>query len=142
MVTKNCSRADCGQENPQTADKFGKNARVKSGLKSECKACCRKYMQNRYFSDPDKAKGASRKWRDANYEKVRLRRAPHSRFKKNQCESCGFSAIDPCQLDIDHIDGDHKNNDPSNLQTLCANCHRLKTKINRDNLSRYKMTVV
>lgn len=25
------------------------------------------------------------------------------------------------------IDGNHKNDAPSNLQTLCANCHRLKT---------------
>jgi 5-methylcytosine-specific restriction endonuclease McrA len=31
------------------------------------------------------------------------------------------------QLDVDHIDGNHRNNNPENLQTLCANCHRLKT---------------
>jgi 5-methylcytosine-specific restriction endonuclease McrA len=37
-----------------------------------------------------------------------------------------------CQLDVDHIDGDHDNNDPENLQTLCANCHRLKTQIQKD----------
>ncbi|OYW72998.1 MAG: hypothetical protein B7Z37_23290, partial [Verrucomicrobia bacterium 12-59-8] len=30
-------------------------------------------------------------------------------------------------LEVDHIDGNHKNNDPSNLWTLCANCHREKT---------------
>jgi 5-methylcytosine-specific restriction endonuclease McrA len=28
---------------------------------------------------------------------------------------------------VDHIDGNHSNDDPSNLQTLCANCHRFKT---------------
>jgi hypothetical protein len=48
--------------------------------------------------------------------------------KGNKCERCDFVPEDPCQLDVDHIDGDHKNNDLSNLQTLCANCHRLKTK--------------
>lgn len=37
-----------------------------------------------------------------------------------------------CQLDIDHVDGDHTNNNPINLQTLCANCHRLKTFLNKD----------
>ncbi|MDP8925444.1 MAG: HNH endonuclease [Actinomycetota bacterium] len=26
-----------------------------------------------------------------------------------------------------HLDGDHGNNDRSNLATLCANCHRLTT---------------
>ena len=48
------------------------------------------------------------------------------------CEVCGFIATNKCQLDIDHIDGDCKNNKFSNLQILCANCHRLKTFLNRD----------
>lgn len=47
--------------------------------------------------------------------------------KKTYCEKCGFVAIHRVQLDVDHIDGDHKNNIESNLQTICANCHRLKT---------------
>ncbi len=47
--------------------------------------------------------------------------------KKTFCESCGFIPEHKCQLDVDHIDGNHKNDDISNLQTLCANCHRLKT---------------
>jgi hypothetical protein len=50
------------------------------------------------------------------------------RFKLDHCERCGFIPEDLVQLDIDHINGDRANNDPSNLQTLCANCHRLKTK--------------
>ena len=52
--------------------------------------------------------------------------------KKAYCESCAFIAIHPCQLDVDHIDGNHFNNDESNLMTLCANCHRLKTQTNND----------
>lgn len=52
--------------------------------------------------------------------------------KGSQCQACGFVAVDRIQLDIDHIDGNRGNNDPSNLQTLCANCHRLKTKRNMD----------
>lgn len=52
--------------------------------------------------------------------------------KKLYCEACGFVAIHRSQLDIDHIDGDHNNNSLNNLQTLCANCHRLKTQTNRD----------
>lgn len=47
--------------------------------------------------------------------------------KKDICEKCGFIPEHVCQLDVDHIDGNHKNDDPSNLQTLCANCHRLKS---------------
>lgn len=52
--------------------------------------------------------------------------------KKDSCERCGFIPEDKVQLDVDHIDGDRSNNDLSNLQTLCANCHRLKTKQNKD----------
>ncbi len=55
-----------------------------------------------------------------------------NQFKDDKCAECGFVAIDPCQLDIDHIDGNYLNNDPSNWVTLCANCHRLKTKRNKD----------
>lgn len=47
--------------------------------------------------------------------------------KGNVCTRCGFIAENPCQLDIDHIDGDRYNNSMENLQTLCANCHRLKS---------------
>ena len=55
-------------------------------------------------------------------------------IRKDHCEHCGFVPLHMCQLDADHIDGNHNNNDPSNLQTLCANCHRLKTWSNRDNI--------
>lgn len=53
-------------------------------------------------------------------------------YKKDKCEKCGFIPIHPCQLDVDHIDGNHSNNNEENLQTLCANCHRLKTQIARN----------
>ncbi len=56
------------------------------------------------------------------------------RFKKDICELCGFKPVNMCQLDIDHIDGNHSNDDLSNLQTLCANCHRLKTFLNKDGI--------
>jgi hypothetical protein len=48
-------------------------------------------------------------------------------LKGSACHFCGFVAVNPCQLDLHHKDRDRHNNDPSNLQTLCANCHRLQT---------------
>ena len=53
-------------------------------------------------------------------------------LKEDKCCRCGFVPEHRCQLDIDHRDGNKQNNDPSNIQTLCANCHRLKTWNNRD----------
>lgn len=52
--------------------------------------------------------------------------------KEKFCQMCGFESLIPQQLDIDHIDGNHTNEDPSNLQTLCANCHRYKTYVSKD----------
>jgi hypothetical protein len=71
-------------------------------------------------------------WSVKHRARTKLRQRPYSVHKKDFCECCGFKAIHPCQLDVDHIDGDHKNNEPDNLQTLCSNCHRLKTWLNKD----------
>lgn len=76
-------------------------------------------------------------WGSKKYIKFRrscqsCRLYPYRQFKKKSCEFCGFVAVNSCQLDVDHIDGNHSNNDESNLQTLCANCHRLKTHMSKD----------
>ena len=63
------------------------------------------------------------------------------RLKKSHCENCGFIALHPCQLDIDHIDGNKRNHNESNLQTLCANCHRIKTHANKDWKHKYDQTM-
>lgn len=47
-------------------------------------------------------------------------------FKGDVCERCLFKAEHSCQLDVHHRDGNFRNNDPANLETLCANCHRLE----------------
>jgi hypothetical protein len=57
---------------------------------------------------------------------IRLRDSPYIAAKGDVCERCGFVPEHPCQLDVHHRDGNHQNNDPSNLETLCANCHRLE----------------
>jgi len=52
-------------------------------------------------------------------------------IKKNnhKCSECGWNKINPntnkCPLEIHHIDGNYKNNNESNLQVLCPNCHSL-----------------
>ena len=41
------------------------------------------------------------------------------RFRSSSCGRCGATA----NLAIHHKDGDWRNNDPSNLETLCGSCH-------------------
>jgi len=48
-----------------------------------------------------------------------------------KCTRCGFEERRACGstiLEIDHVDGNHQNNDFSNLQVLCPNCHALTPK--------------
>lgn len=71
---------------------------------------------------------------------------PHTMARNESCEICGYTpANDPqiieaangdvvelnrhirSQLEVNHIDGDHKNNAPENLQTLCLKDHRIIT---------------
>ena len=45
--------------------------------------------------------------------------------KEHKCECCGLISWNdkPIPLELHHIDGNHYNNDLSNLQILCPNCH-------------------
>lgn len=65
----------------------------------------------------------------ASNRKNRVDRKTHAYRKKKgtTCDRCGFVAEHRTQLDVDHINGDRTDDRDENLQTLCANCHRLKT---------------
>lgn len=48
---------------------------------------------------------------------------------KNKCAKCGWNEMNPhtkkIPLEVEHIDGDYKNNKEENLLLLCPNCHSL-----------------
>ena len=74
--------------------------------------------------------------RNSHIATMQLADRPWKAHKKDHCEECGFVAVWRGQLHVDHIDGNRQNNDPSNYQTLCANCHALKTHRKGDSLNR------
>ena len=47
----------------------------------------------------------------------------------NKCALCGWGEVNKytgmAPLELEHMDGNHKNNRPSNLIILCPNCHSL-----------------
>lgn len=47
----------------------------------------------------------------------------------HECSRCGWKEVNPYSgkipLEIDHIDGDYRNNSEDNLIVLCPNCHSL-----------------
>jgi 5-methylcytosine-specific restriction endonuclease McrA len=48
---------------------------------------------------------------------------------KSKCQLCGWSQVSQSTgkvpLEIDHKDGDYRNNRIENLQLICPNCHSL-----------------
>lgn len=104
---------------------------IKKGSKRGCLEC-RRLKDKRRANKPER----KLKLKEARIKHYRKIRRPYTQYKKDKCELCDFIPVNQFQLDVDHIDGNHQNNDLNNLQTLCANCHRLKTYLNNE--SSYK----
>lgn len=51
-------------------------------------------------------------------------RRKHLQHRGDACDYCGYKPLWLRALDVHHRDGDNSNNDPDNLLTLCATCHR------------------
>ena len=76
----------------------------------------------------------------AGYDKKKSLKDGVKSAKKGYCENvdgrlgyvCTALIMYPGQLELDHIDGNHINNIPKNVQTLCKNCHSYKGYKNGD----------
>lgn len=102
-----------------------KNPQKKVSGKNKYRSICSSCDKNLYSKESSSLKRLKRFQRDN--RKTRIKRGGYRSHKKDYCEKCGFSSKYEVQFDVDHIDGNHNNNEITNLQTLCSNCHRLKT---------------
>lgn len=61
-------------------------------------------------------------------------------IKEYKCEICGGVEWlgKPIPLELDHIDGNHYNNDFTNLRIICPNCHSLTPTNAGKNVGTYK----
>lgn len=68
--------------------------------------------------------------KDSSFQSYRLKRRLFKEgYKKAVCEECGWSEQSPngrVPLELDHINGDRRDNRIENLRILCPNCHSLK----------------
>lgn len=75
-----------------------------------------------------------------NYLEYLNSKHPYRKHRKTYCENIDGRLGIPCtttisilaQLDVDHIDGNARNNKVENLQTLCKCCHTFKTLKEKD----------
>ena len=100
--------------------------RNKAGIPKFASICNTCWRRRRLLLGPLESPHRKLTVEERRVRRMRVRK-DYRKHVGDSCERCGFIALYPCQLDVDHIDDDRTNNDPSNLQTLCANCHRLVT---------------
>lgn len=135
-----CEHPGCQEEQVQSTPNY-----ANSGEPGYRKWCKKHYEQRR-------AKNAGAKTTAEYLEKLAKKQGfeshtekknsihPYRQYRKDYCENrdgrlgykCNCKIHISAQLQVDHIDGDPSNNDPSNLQTLCANCHIYKTHAKKD----------
>lgn len=60
------------------------------------------------------------------FDRLRRRIILEQNGKCNRCQNTHWLG-EPIPLEIEHIDGDNKNNSRENVEALCCNCHALTT---------------
>ncbi len=67
---------------------------------------------------------------NSNFQSYKLKKRLFKEgLKKIECENCGWNQISKdgrIPLELDHINGDNRDNRITNLRILCPNCHSLQ----------------
>src|SRR3990167_4846126 len=103
-------------------------------MKKFCQACAKELRRKR-FGDrlEDRTALLKRKFCSLSCAGSKKKVRPNTlmwrarRLRKPNCEACGTTK----KLEVHHVNGNRKNNDESNLQTLCNVCHKFLHTIQR-----------
>jgi 5-methylcytosine-specific restriction endonuclease McrA len=84
--------------------------------------CYQEHLYINYIDQwkQDKVDGLKGKYQTSNY--IRRYVLEKQQFKCNICGIKNYNEL-PLTLELDHIDGNHKNNKETNLRCICPNCH-------------------
>ena len=128
-----CSKRGC--QNPRAII-----STLNDGSPNYRRVCCRRQGLTVAEYQARKLKNAAQRQGFATVTDYLNSRHPYRQHRRSYCENrdgrwgfkCRYKIRHPAQLQVDHIDGNHINNDISNLQTLCANCHTYKSHVSGD----------
>jgi len=102
---------------------------LKKNAKKFCSVSCSStFINNKYIDDWKNGvvDGSRGKYKDSLSRHIR--RYLFDKYD-HRCSKCGWNEINiytnKIPLQVDHIDGDYRNNSEDNLTLLCPNCHSL-----------------
>ena len=103
-----------------------------------CSNLCQKEFEYKQYIEKwqnNKVNGLKGEYQISNHIKTYL----FNKYK-NRCARCGWGEVNKytnkIPLEVEHIDGNYKNNNEENLILLCPNCHSLTETYKGANLNK------
>lgn len=113
---------------------------VKSSKRKYCSIKCQKENEQKQYIEKWLRGEVSGGRGKGDYQISRYIRKYLLEENDYKCSICGWNKINPytgiIPVEIDHIDGNWKNNNPENLRVLCPSCHSLTPNFRAKNIGK------